>query len=477
MKRSVAFICLVALGLSACGGASPEHAQTIVATEASLWGLSADESQPSLPELRAQDVTSKPVNYRGFDGTRLHVGRTLAPDYPLIDVEETYGGKAGLFYGSRHEHTDSGQLIEYLQTVSEGEVSLFAEPPTVHIGQDSGHRQEVLRAVQWLNETLPLEWHIKIGNDAPALSTTVPNGSIYVDIGNAEDFGTRLPTGAAGAARLYDSTDSTIRASQVLIALDNAGWHDESDNTILEKIIVHELLHSLGFRGHVDRQDSRLFPSTLGRQDPTMMLFPIDRQALFAAYERLESGDSEDDIEEKLLSRWSTIAGHFVMQGEFHEFGVSRQNMGIDDEPSFLQAWASGDVPDMDLTDSELEGEITWSGDLIGVRPGDHSDGTGDVYSTVTGTAEITVDLSTLTGDALFNQLETWAATVPGETGDGIMWGDGDLEYAIAVRGNTFHRVSGDDGILTGIFVGPEHEAATGTLERSDLTAAFGATR
>ena len=69
-----------------------------------------------------------------------------------------------------------------------------------------------------------------------------------------------------------------------------------------------------------------------------MMLFPIDRQALFAAYERLESGDSEDDIEEKLLSRWSTIAGHFVMQGEFHEFGVSRQNMGIDDEPSFLDA-------------------------------------------------------------------------------------------------------------------------------------------
>ena len=27
-----------------------------------------------------------------------------------------------------------------------------------------------------------------------------------------------------------------------------------------------------------------------------MMLFPIDRQALFAAYERLESGDSEDDM-------------------------------------------------------------------------------------------------------------------------------------------------------------------------------------
>ncbi len=56
-------------------------------------------------------------------------------------------------------------------------------------------------------------------------------------------------------------------------------------------------------------------------------------------------------------------------------------------------------------------------------------------------------------------------------------WLDGDLGYTIAVRGNTFRETGGDAGRLTGIFTGGFHEGAAGTLERSDLTAAFGASR
>ena len=41
----------------------------------------------------------------------------------------------------------------------------------------------------------------------------------------------------------------------------------------------------------------------------------------------------------------------------------------------------------------------------------------------------------------------------------------------------SFAETGGDDGSLTGIFVGRSHEGATGTLERDDLTAAFGAER
>ena len=83
-----------------------------------------------------------------------------------------------------------------------------------------------------------------------------------------------------------------------------------------------------------------------------------------------------------------------------------------------------------------------------------------------------------LAGRTDFTNLETWAArTVPGEAGTGTRWLDGDLGYTIAVRGNTFRETGGDDGRVTGIFVGREHEGATGTLERSDLTAAFGAAR
>ena len=54
---------------------------------------------------------------------------------------------------------------------------------------------------------------------------------------------------------------------------------------------------------------------------------------------------------------------------------------------------------------------------------------------------------------------------------------EGDLAYTIAVSGNTFRETGGDDGRLTEIFTGQDDEGATGTLERPDLTAAFGTTR
>ena len=76
------------------------------------------------------------------------------------------------------------------------------------------------------------------------------------------------------------------------------------------------------------------------------------------------------------------------------------------------------------------------------------------------------------------NRRESWAArTAPGATGTGTQWLDGDLGYTISVRGNTFRETGGDTGTLTGIFVGRSHEGAAGTLERADLTAAFGASR
>ena len=96
----------------------------------------------------------------------------------------------------------------------------------------------------------------------------------------------------------------------------------------------------------------------------------------------------------------------------------------------------------------------------------------------VVGDAMISVNLGALTGRADFTDLESWVAgSVPDDAGTGVTWGDGDLGYSIAVRGNTFRQTGGDDGTLTGIFNGANHEGAAGTLERSDITAAFGASR
>ena len=136
----------------------------------------------------------------------------------------------------------------------------------------------------------------------------------------------------------------------------------------------------------------------------------------------------------------------------------------------YAEPWAEGRNPATGLAaNAGLSGSATWTGALLGFTPD---------ARTVAGDAVIAVKLTTLAGSAAFTGLESWAASqAPGTAGTGTMWGDGDLAYGIAVRGNTFRETGGDAGRLTGIFVGTRHEGAAGTLERTDLTAAFGAER
>ena len=61
--------------------------------------------------------------------------------------------------------------------------------------------------------------------------------------------------------------------------------------------------------------------------------------------------------------------------------------------------------------------------------------------------------------------------------GQGTLWGDGDLAYSIEVQGNSFWQDGGDDGEVTGTFLGAGHEAMGGVLERADLAAGFGGLR
>ena len=165
------------------------------------------------------------------------------------------------------------------------------------------------------------------------------------------------------------------------------------------------------------------------------------------------------------LGPWSSTSEHLFGGNEHGAFGVAFRN-------GYAEPWAYGDSPFMDLAaNTELRGSATWTGVLLGFTPS---------AAPVAGDAEIGVILATLTGTADFTALESWAAgTAPGAAGTGTQWLDGDLNYTIAVSssGNTFHETGGDDGRLLGIFTGTGHEGVAGTLERSDLTAAFGASR
>ena len=157
------------------------------------------------------------------------------------------------------------------------------------------------------------------------------------------------------------------------------------------------------------------------------------------------------------------VRGALDTDGGGIAFGVALRN-------GLSQPWAVGSTPESNLADNmELPGNIVWSGRLLGLTP---------LAETVAGTADLTVELATLSGMVDFSELEHWPADAPpGETGSGATWRDGDLSYRIEVRGNGFSQTGGDAGEVTGTFFGPAHEGMGGVLVREDLSAGFAGRR
>ena len=130
-------------------------------------------------------------------------------------------------------------------------------------------------------------------------------------------------------------------------------------------------------------------------------------------------------------------------------------NFGVAWRNGYAEPWANGYLPELNLADNRtLSGNATWIGTLLGFTP---------EAAPVAGDAVIGVDLSTLAGRAHFTALEQWAVCQAlGGVGTGVAWADGDLGYSMAVQGNTFKRTGGDEGFLTGIFTGANHEEGGG---------------
>ena len=179
--------------------------------------------------------------------------------------------------------------------------------------------------------------------------------------------------------------------------------------------------------------------------------------------------DTHTDMIAKDLGPWADTSTSII--GRTGEVGTEgRVVFGVALRNDLAQPWVTGRRPLIDLGNNpELSGSAIWSGRLLGVTP---------QAATVAGAADLTIHLSTLTGDLDFTDLESWApGHMPDATGTGTLWGDGDLNYQVGVRGNAFGQTGGDDGTVTGVFVGSSHEGMGGTLVRDDLTGAFGGTR
>ena len=349
-----------------------------------------------------------------------------------------------------------------LELVSSGRPSVmrFDVPPVVSFGGSALTSTDIellTIAVQLVNTALPLEWRIQMPSmtPSPEPDRNERDGTIYVEFASrsrvAALHGPRT-LGVAGGERFSDGTVAfgTIMMSE--------SYRDYGDRDAVV-VLAHELIHTLGL-GHVERQPS-IMASVIDRfprNIPRSLLYSIDRQALRALYGRMQPGDPTTDF-----GYWSDASTHLFGDGLHVAFGVSWRN-------GYGEPWAFGGAPLTDLADNpRLRGSASWEGALLGFTP---------EVAPVAGDALLLIHLDSLLGSAHFTNLESWdTGRTPGAAGSGELWGDGDLGYLIAVHGNTFMQTGGDDGYLTGAFFGESHEGMGGTLEREDLTAAFGGTR
>ncbi|MCY3854966.1 MAG: hypothetical protein OXF78_01550 [Rhodospirillales bacterium] len=404
-------------------------------------------------------------------------------------------------HGTRRDGAGRSLVVSYLQAHRDAAqawgpgfdgLPIHRVMPTVRLleGTSEQDRQRLLRTLRVINTALPVGRNLQLDDTPVRLSELGacsaggwfqehPDGTILVEFGP-------LGQGQVSAAVLhpkakYDGNDQLYLAgSHIQVDPDRIRTAFSISGADLEQAIagqlVHELIHGLGFlKDFSDPNDpSWEWVTIMSYNDkgpdrvkeyggkPGHVIYPLDREAVRAAYTRLarNATDIEGD-----LGPWSDTSTHVM--GEITavdvQFGATVRN-GIS------YGWASGPAPSVSLADSAtLTGSASWSGRFLGLTP---------QSAVVAGDADMTVELATLAGELDFSSLEAWTANAaPGAVGTGSTWGDGDLEYAISVQGNTFQSTGGDSGTVTGAFFGAAHEGMGGVLERRDLSGGFGGTR
>ena len=349
----------------------------------------------------------------------------------------------------------------------------FPTYPTVQVvrGAQESFKTAVLDAVSIINSVLP--WNKQMQFDdtliaAPNSLSDVPNDYIYVEHTQPSEWIDDIDQNTIGPFTLGLSLrkdkleDVTLPNNYTLAGWTGVNVSAQISNTNLRHVIVHELLHHLGFWGH---SDGREFPDsvlneTLDGSRNRFVLSSQDKDMIHAAYTRVEPGVVEA-VDITSLGPWSRRSSHLM--GMFDTDAGATVTFGVFTRNGLIQPWAQGPAPRGLLQDASFAADdrARWKGVFLGYARS-HQEVTGDAY--------LEVQLSDLTaGDLTFTDLK--------DEND-QRWRDGDLAYRVNISSGTFgnHGVSDseDVGDVTGVFLGADYKAMAGVLRREDLSGGFG---
>ena len=360
-------------------------------------------------------------------------------------------------------------------TLSGGDLNPFIVQPQIYLTMENDEEESdwltdlgllVWNSVSILNDALPPEFQIEV-NYSEEIPLFAAEGDIVVQVLSPAEISTTCGEGAIACASPNIIGNLFTRDAKIFIPDD---LHTDECSTFCphsaRATIVHELMHALGVRGHVDHIE---FPDSL--MSPWGDFFPnlgftihrLDREALQIMYMSQRTDIYND------WGEWSDNSLHLVGidQDEQVHFGVALFN-------GLPQPWARGEIPDTALTNLGVSGLVSWAGALLGFSG----------PSAVAGGASLEVNLatvmdSTATHDLKFtdlyfvNRFENMDPWFPTRN----------INYQVSLDAdsNTFwyspSSVLDTEGLIRGSFFGSEHEAMGGTLKRTDLVGAFGGTK
>ncbi len=339
----------------------------------------------------------------------------------------------------------------------------FASPPTVRMraGMSDRETANAHYAVALINRALPYDHHLRLGPDFPVdyarepgtFFRAAPDGELLIEFTE----GLQNTDGAPGFAKL-DGTAQSLTAAQV--GLNSEEFRNRPDWQAVS-VAVHELLHTLGLEAHVPGDtypDSSMFNAWF-RLDGSLP--DIDAAALQVLYLLLEAFTPPEDLSPTMLGTWDDESTDITDVLGPVSFGVRHAN-------DVSVPFTAGPEPSTPLAESGLSGIVTWRGQLLGLTP---------ELQTVAGDAAVGVNLATMYGTAKFANLRSFSVLAVPTLEGGTMWGDGTLDYDIRVGSNYLYSTGGDAGVVSGSFYGGNHGYVGGTVERSDLTAAFSGVR